>query len=582
MSRKAKKRKPARLVAKSPRTSGKAQRRFEVALQLHRNGDLVGAKAAYQSVLSLQSDHAITLHHLGLLLHQAGDLAGAIEHLQRAVQSDPHDAVGYNNLGNMLAEAGQLMASAQAYRNALASAPDYLNARFNLGAALSKLGQFDDALECFKAVVAVAPADVVAWTSLGSVYLDLGSLTESIQAHTQALALDPNNADAHNALGLANMDNGAFSHAADCYRAALRLAPDHSKAALNLAKVKRYAATDEEDIALIDGVLRRPGLAPSRAADVHFALGKVYDDCGHYERAFRHYRSANELRKRDTSFGREQLRQRVDDTIAAFDAALFEKHAGHGSDNNTLAFIVGMPRSGTTLVEQILASHPAVFGAGELTLIENISRGLRCQDAPAARNWVTGAALDGLQVAALSREYLEQVQPLAGNALRITDKTPGNYYHLGLIALLFPQARIVHCQRNPLDVGLSLYFHQFPHGHEYSYDLADIAFVYRQYRRLMRHWQQVLPIPIHRVCYERLVNDQEGMSRPLLDYLGLDWNEQVLRFFANKRLVHTASNWQVRQPVYSSAVERWRHYAGELGELQSLLDEGDSSGEQLA
>ena len=551
----------------------KVRRRFEAALRLHRNGDPAGARTAYQDVLSLEPDHPASLHHLGLLLHQSGDLSGAIEHLQRAVQSNTKDSVGHNNLGNLLVEAGRVEDSAKAYRQALACEPGYLNARLNLGSALSKLGRFDEALDCFKAVVDAEPTDAYAWSSLGGAYLDLGMLDESIQAHHQARALAPQSPDAHNALGLAYMDNGEFTLAADCYRAALALAPGLSKAALNLSKVKRFSPADDKDIALIESVLRQPGTTQHMAADVHFALGKVYDDCTSFSRAFRHYRSANDIRQREIPFSREVLRERIDDTIATFDAALFERFAGYGSDSDLPIFIVGMPRSGTTLVEQILASHRAVVGAGELSHLETISRSLGGHNEQHRDYPLAVKGLGETSLSALSQAYLHHLLPRAGTALRITDKAPGNYYHLGLIALMFPNAQVVHCQRNPVDVGLSLYFHQFSHGHGYCYSLANIAFVYRQYERLMGHWDRVLPKPAHSLRYEVLIADQEGVSRALLDTVGLDWDEQVLRFFDSKRAVHTASNWQVRQPVYAGAVERWRHYAGELADLRILFGE---------
>jgi hypothetical protein len=234
-----------------------------------------------------------------------------------------------------------------------------------------------------------------------------------------------------------------------------------------------------------------------------------------------------------------------------------------------------MPRSGTTLVEQIIASHPQVFGAGELCHIGAMVAGLpaRLQTDTTYPECVT--MLDERLARSLAEDYLEKLRALGDDAKRVSDKMPANFFNLGLIALMFPNARVIHCRRDPLDVCLSIYFQQFAYGHNYAYDLSDIAVYYRQYKRLMHHWHAVLPLEIHEVQYEKLIADQEAVSRRLIDYCGLPWDESCLEYYKNKRAVQTMSNWQVRQPIYTHSMQRWKHYEKHLDELKEVLAEAD-------
>ena len=232
-----------------------------------------------------------------------------------------------------------------------------------------------------------------------------------------------------------------------------------------------------------------------------------------------------------------------------------------------------MPRSGTTLVEQIIASHPQVFGAGELRHIRAMVAGLPAglQTDTAYPECVT--MLDERLARSLAEDYLKKLRVMGGNAQRVSDKMPANFFYLGLIALMFPNARVIHCRRDPLDVCLSIYFHQFARGHNYAYDLTDLAVYYRQYRRLMQHWHAALPLEICDIQYEELVADQEVVSRRLIDYCDLPWDDRCLEYYKNKRPVQTASNWQVRQPIYTDSIQRWKNYEKHLDELKEMLAE---------
>ena len=576
-SRKSRRKPKSKLDTRKPKLSAKKARRsaelLDLALAAHRSGDLPGAQRLYQDVLAIDPRNARSLHHLGLIAHQVGRLRDAIDLVTRATGSDPRDAGCWNNLGNMLREDGQLGEAVAAYRQAIERRAHYANAYFNLGLAVQKLGEAKAAVDAFRAVLEIEPGDDDSWNKLGQAQLDLGRPDDARTSHERALELNPRSADAHNGLGLTCMDSGDFEAAAVHYRRAIELEPGFTKVYLNLAKSRRFDAADTSDIELIRSVLARPGLSLDDKVDLHFAVGKAMDDCGLYDDAFEHFREANQLKRSTQRIDLAGYERFISAFIDVFDAGLFESRHDYGIEERRPIFIVGMPRSGTTLVEQILASHPDVFGAGELPKISELTRSLRdrCGSAHGYPRYVP--ELPVALVAEAAREYLRFTDDRSGGALRVSDKLPGNYLHLGLIALLFPNAVVVDCRRCPPDVILSNYFSQFVGDHPFSYALSDIAFEHQQYVRLMRHWQAVLPITVHRVDYERMVADTELHSRALLAATGLEWDDRCLRFYESKRPVHTASNWQVRQPIYPRSVGRWKHYRSHLQDIEALLDE---------
>ncbi len=296
----------------------------------------------------------------------------------------------------------------------------------------------------------------------------------------------------------------------------------------------------------------------------------MLDDCKRYEEAFEHYRKGNAAKRRLVRFDADHYRAWVARIREVFTAAFFAERAGLGEPSERPVFVVGMPRSGTTLVEQILASHPAVFGAGELRGIFESVCALEDRAGAAYPGFVP--ALDEAAIRGAARRYLDALRSVDADAPRVTDKMPTNFFHLGFIALMFPGARIIHCRRDAMDTCLSNFVQLFREGHYYAYDLGDIAAYYRGYQGIMAHWREVLPIPMHEIQYEALVEDQERISRELIDYMGLEWDARCLDFHRSDRAVRTASNWQVRQPLYRGARKRWEHYAKQLTQLESDLE----------
>ncbi|MDH3673192.1 MAG: sulfotransferase [Gammaproteobacteria bacterium] len=541
------------------------------AVAQHEAGDLQQAERLYRQVLKHVPNHAGTLHQLALLVHRCGRSKEAIDLLTRAVAAEPADAVGHNNLGNMLREQGRMKEAITAYRAAVRCRPDYITAHFNLAGIFNDEWALEAAEECYRSVLRLSPEDAEAWNGLGTVMQKQGRVPEAIEAYQTALRFEADYANAHNNLGLALQAQGDLKAANACYRKAIALEPDYAKAHENIVRSRRYGPADRDEIARLEALVGTPETSEEALMSLHFALGKVYDDCGAFEQAFSHYQAGNRLKRKTVKFKRERHIAEASDIIATFDRQFFERRTDFGDVSDLPVFIVGMPRSGTTLVEQIIASHPRAFGAGELHQVTNIAVGLRKRLHTHLPYPKCATMIDRSLAQSLAEGYLDYLKGAGGDALRVTDKAPGNFIHLGLIALMFPNARVIHCRREALDVCLSIYFQRFERGHNYAYDLSDIAVSYRQYERMMRHWREVLPLKIYEVQYEAQIADQEAVSRRLIDYCGLPWDERCLEYYKNKRAVQTASSWQARQPIYSDSVKRWKRYEKYLGELKEGL-----------
>jgi len=556
-------------------TPGRVEAVYRRAVRHHQAGALARAERDYRRVLREAPAHLGALCDLAMLEARGGSPAAGIERLRRAIGRGLRAPELYNNLGVLLRAAGRLEEAIGAYREAIALAPAHRNAHFNLANALHASGRPAEAVARYREVVRIAPGDAQGWAGLGSALLDAGRAGEAKSALEHSLRLAPEVPYTLNELGLVHTDLGEFEEAARCFRRVLERDPADARACLNLVRTRRIEDPEDPDVARIERAARAAGADPEARADLHFALGKVYDDCGRYEEAFAHFREGNELGRAGRAFDAAARMAEIERIAAVFDRALLARLAGLGSDSELPVLIVGMPRSGTSLVEQIVASHPQAAGAGELPDLAAAAREL-----PAALGSERGypecaAELDGERAAPIAEAYLARLAEAGGaKALRVTDKMPSNWTVLGLVALLFPRARVIHCRRDPRDTALSIYFRRFTQGHGYSFDLADIAAEMRAYRRLMAHWQAVLPLAMLEVDYEALVADQEAQIRRIIEFLGLPWDGRCLRFHETRRAVHTASAWQVRQPIYARSVGRWRHYERHLGALLEALDPG--------
>jgi tetratricopeptide (TPR) repeat protein len=577
------------------------------AVAAHQRGELEAAERHYRAVLVASPGHPDATHFLGLLLHQRGQSAAALPLMEAALVLEPRNHQYRSNLAGVLNQLGRPTDAERLYREALALKPDHLDSHINLGLLYAAEGDHPQALAEFAAALSLDPKNYSAWLgraesleqlarpkealaayrnaalaaahdperlqALAVVLREAGELDDAQRCNARALALVPNSPQAENGLGNMLAMGGDLAGAERHYRRALALKPDYPGAFHNLVDVARLTPADPLWPLLM--ALTRPmaALPAETAVPLHFTLARVWETQGDYPQAFQHFLEGNRLKRAGMHYDEALQARFFAEFIAGFEG--LAARAPADSADARPVFIVGMPRSGTSLVEQILASHPAVHGAGETHALRNC---LREELPPDNSDYALPGRLAGLDAAGFRRvaarysRYLDEVAP---GAERITNKLPGNMALVGLIRLLYPQARIIHCVRDPLDTCLSCFCKLFTTGHPFSYDLRELGRFHRLYQQLMAGWDRLLPAgSVLQLSYEGLVADLEGGARRLVEHCGLPWDEACLSFHTTARPVRTASLAQVRQPIYSSSVGRWRRYEKELAPLMETLREG--------
>jgi tetratricopeptide (TPR) repeat protein len=504
---------------------------------------------------------------------QGGDLEAAKTLLIEACRLNPGDAESWLTLGTVNDRLNAPAEAETAYREALRLNADYGEAHQYLANLLVLLGRLTEATESYRRALRVKPHSIPANVNLGNVLVLQGRFAEALDSYQRALQIDP--ACRRASLGLAHL----YERQGDPRQAYVHIQPylDPDKidadAAMIFAAMCRPLQRCDEAIALMEHLLARekPPMDNKERIALHLRLGRLYDSQNRYDDAFRHFKDGNAIKARMWRFDVQAHIRRIDTLVATFNTAFMARAPRAATVSERPVFIVGMPRSGTSLVEQVLSSHPAVFGAGELEELTHIEARLPAILGGSSPYPECLTILTAAHCEQLARRYLDKLAELSPQALRITDKMPDNFLRLGLIALLFPGARIIHCLRDPIDTCLSCYFQNFGPGLAFAFDLAALAEYYRQYRRLMDHWRAVLNLSVLEVRYEDLVTNQEKVTRDLVAFCGLDWDERCLRFYESARAVSTASYDQVRQPLYTRSVERWRHYSRHLGPLADLV-----------
>jgi tetratricopeptide (TPR) repeat protein len=583
-----------RAVRANPRLVQAHNNLGNIMLQFGRHDDAI---TCYQGALTFDPREAQVLCNLGNALRQKGALPEAFEVTQRAIAGDPKLSVAHNNLGLILAAQAKREPAVASFRAALQLNPDYLDALINLGNVLRELGarrealsayaraaeldperpevhlnvgstlvemrRMEAAIVCFRRALALNPDCAPAHFGLGGALRLLRRSGEAKAACLSALAIDPNFPEALALLGELHADEGRFSEAEPLFQRAVAAKPGF---AFGLATIPANRKMTKQDGAWLKSVERLLAAQPSLSDQVNlrFALGKYFDDIHEYERAFTHYRAANELSKRfGGNYTREHLSARIDGIMQRCDADFVNRTREFACLSQLPIFIVGMPRSGTSLTEQILASHPQVFGAGEVIYWDGAFAAFHDAD--------VAAKPEAEVFPALARNYLERLSALSGDASSVVDKMPANFLYTGLIHAVLPRARIIHMQRNPIDTCLSIYFQNFTNMGPFANDLDNLAFYYTEYLRIAAHWRAVLPAQnLLEVPYEGLLEDQEGWTRRILDFVGLPWDARCLEFHKTDRVVVTASKWQVRQSLNSSSAGRWQHYRDFIGPLERL------------
>jgi tetratricopeptide (TPR) repeat protein len=485
------------------------------------------------------ADTLVALSNRAVACHRLGQFAEAITHYQRILSLKPDLPEIHNNLGHALAVLGKPDAAVAAFQRAIALRPDNPEALCNWGLALADLGRFDDAAAKYR----------------------------------QAIAVNPGFAGAYNNFGLLLKEMGRIAEARAAFEQAIRLAPGNVSYYDNLAAVRPFVVGDPYLTALEALATDAAALSTADRIHLHFALAKAYDNIERPESAFRELRNGNALKRQQIVYDEAGTLGCMDRIRELIGADFIQTRQGSGEPSALPVFIVGMPRSGTTLIEQILASHPQVFGAGELRLFD--------QAAGSIRNVLPGSPpfpemmldMSAERFRALGALYLDRLAERAPGAMRITDKMTANFLFAGLIHLALPGATIIHAVRDPIDTCVSCFSVNFTKGMAHTYDLAELGRYYRHYRAVMDHWRRVLPPRrIMDVHYEELVGDVEGVARRIVAHCGLSWDARCLDFHRTERPVRTASATQVRQPIYQTSVGRWRRYEGFLGPLLAEIE----------
>lgn len=535
------------------------------------SGNLAAAERCFRKALELAPAYAQVWANLGQVLFRAGRSEEALHALREAVRLAPDFGDAHYNLGIVLRAVGALEQASIAFENALRIRPDLAMSHLMLGQVRLALERNEAAVASFRRALDLAPEYPDAKLGLATALVDTWQAEAAIPLLRELTSIPAHSTAAHLLLGRALEVAGRLEDAEATYRTLLKTHPDSAGAWYGLSSAKKFRENDTQDIAAMERLAACEGLDDAARSALHFSLGKAYDDCRRYDEAFRHYHLGNEIRRRTLTGSVPDLAALTDDIIGFFTRRYFDTHRDLGSDSDVPVFIVGMPRSGTTLTEQIISSHPAVHGAGELAYFARIAHGLHALLKTPERFPRCCAAIDRSNAGLLVDPYLQLLRWHSATAPRITDKMPTNYRYLGLIATLFPRATVIHCTRDAMDTCLSIYFQSFEKGHEYSYDLREIGETYNRYLRLMQHWDRVLPGRIYTSNYEELVASPGEKARALVAACGLPWDERCLAFHQQKRDVRTASIAQVRQPIYTRSAQRWRNYERHLRPLRETL-----------
>jgi tetratricopeptide (TPR) repeat protein len=530
---------------------------------LRRLGHLDEARDCSQRAIALQPALSLAHNNLGLVLAGLGRRAEAVASFRQAVSLAPRSVDSLNNLGSALCALGESGEAATIHRTAIALDPQRAESHFNLATALYGLGMADAAVASYRRALELRPRYALAQLGLATALRALGRAVEAEAACSAVLDAQADHGAALCLLGDLYTDRGEFARAQELFQRALDIDEEFAPALCSIAAHRRMTPDDGAWLRAAERRLEKP-LPLEHEIGLRYALGKYFDDLARYDAAFDRYRAANELcRRHESTYDVNRLAGGVDRIIARCDRAFV--HDGHSgaSQSELPVLVVGMPRSGTSLLEQILASHSQAYGAGEVNFWE---------DAFAA---FAGSGASAF--AQLARQYLERLGAHSGQALRVIDKMPANFLYAGLIHAVFPRARIIHVRRHPLDTCLSIYFQNFFHLHPYAADLELLVGYYRQYQRVSDYWRAVLPAhSLLEIRYEELIADQEHWTRRMLEFVGLPWDPRCLDFHATRRVVLTASRWQVRQRINAASIGRWRHYEKHLGPLRQLLPPGET------
>jgi len=580
---------------------------FTEGLKYHKAGALEEAERLYRKNLKLHPRNAETMAHLGRVLCDQGQREKGFDFLRKATRAQPRNPAYLRQLGEAQMAAGCPDRAARTFQRAVALAPDSAALHFVMGHAYMAQVNMEQAIVAFEGAHKLEPGNLDYRYTLAAARLRLGELPPDTPPFRALVEARPASAVYHCQLATALRLNNEFTEAEQHYERALALEPGFPEAVGGLAQVYESTGRTEEGARLLQqtidrgaasitvivayarickrqrrpgdavgpvtGMLADPELSPFHRMTLLYRLGDLHEELGSYDQAWACYERANGVHT--VQWNAPAHRKMIDSVIDTFSAKAMQSLPRSANRSDLPVFVVGMFRSGTSLTEQVLASHPSVFGAGELPDIHRIATTLHETLKGSSRypKCIRSIAAEGLD--RIASAHLEKLVRLGPDSIRVSDKNPINYLHLGLIAILFPGCRIIHCTRHPLDTCVSCYANSFSTAHAYTQNLRHLAEAYGHYRRLMDHWRQVLDVPVMEVRYEDLVSAQERVTRELLEFCGLPFDEACLRFYESRRVLQTLSKDQIRRPVHTNSVGRHRWFEKYLQPLQDGLARQD-------
>jgi len=534
-------------------------------------GDLEGALSAYEQALSLRDVYPEAYNNLGTLLREQ-DKADQAEHaLRKAIAQNPRYVDAYNNLAAVYHAEGQDVEALRQLSEALKLEPKNAKTLCLVGRVQLKRGSHDLAEQACRMVLADDSGNVEALTVLAQIKHETDQYDEAVRLMEAAVQADPKNAEAANFLGVALKSVGRLDEARDQILHAIDINDKLFGAYANLNDLITFQA-DHPLVEKMERYLKEEDVNPARVLPLHYAYAKALDDTGRQELALSHYIEGGVIKRRQLNYVEAETFDFFNRIIGTFSSDFIKSAVFAGLQTERPVFIIGMPRSGSTLVEQILSSHPEVFGAGEVKYFSQSLHVLRDRFPSLSRFPELVSELNEGKFKILADQYDALIAKGSGNKLRVTDKLLTNYFFVGLIHIIYPNAKIINTQRNPIDNCLSAFTKLFKDDMPHSYDLGELGRYYKKYEELMDHWRSVIPSDrLKTVYYENVVNDTERLARDLVDFIGLTWDESCLNFYKSSRPVKTASVAQVRKPIYKDSIDRWKRYGPKLQPLLEAL-----------
>ena len=531
----------------------------ELVISLYSKGEYSKAVNSIKKLNNIYPNQPLLFNLIGACYKELDELAGAAKMFEIALNLNPNYAEAHYNLGVVLKELDQESQAIECYRKAISITPNYPDAHNNLGTSLHSLGQLEEAIESLEWAIAYKHDFYEAHNNLGNVFNDFGKVNEAVKCYEKAVELNPNYAKAFFNLAIAYKDLGNLNAYQKCIKKTVVLEPDWGDAHLHLSRIKNYKINDKHILEMLS-ILKKSDLNLIDRIGFNFALAHAFENLEDHSKQFKFLNEANRLRKKESqySFDKDQIRFKRIKTLFQIPPQSLSKTVIEKSNFRPI-FIVGMPRSGTSLVHQIIDSHKRVFGAGELTTLSPIINQF-------FKSFENKIGITESDLLSIRRKYSDFITRLDVTQNIVVDKMPLNFRHIGFILSAFPEAKIIHMNRDPMATCWSIYKYYF-NGNYYSYSQEDLANYFLLYKDLMAFWHKTFPNKIYDLCYEDLTTAQESETRKLINYCNLEWDENCLKFNENKGAVKTTSALQVRKKMYQGSSEVWRKYESFLKPL---------------